>query len=83
MKVSQDFHSFSKHLADGFQLIRSEWTTYTIILFITIIVILWCNYKWSQRRIEKFATKLMGPPAYPIIGSALQFIGTHQRKRNK
>lgn len=80
MEISQDFspkfqHSYS---ASGFRLTRSELTAYGVISF---LVVLWCHYKWSRRHFEKLAAKMTGPPAYPIIGTGLQFIGTPQRKR--
>lgn len=45
------------------------------------IMVLWCYHKWSNRRIHRFASKLKGPPAYPLIGSLLEFTGNKQRKQ--
>lgn len=80
MEMSQDFHSTSKHSVSGFRLTRQELTTYAVISF---IVVLWCNYKWSRRHFEKLASKMTGPPAYPIIGAGLEFVGTPQRKEKR
>lgn len=80
MEMSQDFHSASKQSVGGFRLTRQELTTYAVISF---IVVLWCNYKWSRRHFEKLASKMTGPPAYPIIGAGLQFVGTPQRKEKR
>ncbi|CAH1715441.1 unnamed protein product [Aphis gossypii] len=54
----------------------TELTTYALVSF---IVVLWCYFKWKNRHFEKIASKLKGPPSYPIIGSALVSIGTHQQ----
>lgn len=66
---------------NGFRLTMPEVIAYPIIL--SFFVILWCRYKWNRRHFDKLASSLKGPPAYPIIGSALQFIGTPQSERNK
>ncbi|XP_027840519.2 cytochrome P450 4C1-like [Aphis gossypii] len=62
---------------NGFRLTMPEVIAYPIIL--SFFVILWCRYKWNRRHFDKLASSLKGPPAYPIIGSALQFIGTPQK----
>lgn len=77
MEMSQDFQSASKHSAGGFRLSKSELTAYAIISF---LVVLWCHFKWNRRHFEKLAAKLGGPPAYPIVGTGLEFVGTPQRK---
>ncbi|CAH1715439.1 unnamed protein product [Aphis gossypii] len=53
-----------------------ELTTYALVSF---IVVLWCYFKWKNRHFEKIASKLEGPPSYPIIGTGLESIGTHQQ----
>lgn len=42
------------------------------VLFLVFYVAL---YKWRRRRLEKLASQLPGPPALPIIGNGLEFIG--------
>lgn len=80
MEVSQDFHTNSKYSAGGgFQLSRTDFTTYGVIFF---TVVMWCHYKWNRRHFEKVASKMTGPPSYPIIGTGLEFVGTPQRKQN-
>jgi cytochrome P450 family 4 len=78
MEVSRNFHMNSKNSVTGFQMSRTELTGYVVISF---LVVLWCHYKWTRRRFENLAAKMTGPPAYPIIGSGLEFVGTPQRKR--
>lgn len=77
MEMSQDFHSATKDSLGGIRMTRTELTTYAIISF---LVVLWCNYKWNRRHFEKIASKMTGPPSYPIIGAGLQFVGTPERK---
>lgn len=79
MEVSQDFSLASKHSASGLRMTSTELTAYAVISF---IVVLWCHYKWNRRHFEKLASKMTGPPAYPIIGAGLEFVGTPQRKAN-
>lgn len=78
MEVSQDFPvSSPKYSTGGLRMTSTELTAYGIISF---IVVLWCHYKWNRRHFERLASKLTGPPAYPIIGAGLEFVGTPQRK---
>jgi len=79
MEVSQEFPATSKHAAGGLRMTSTELTAYAVISF---IVVLWCHYKWNRRHFERVASKMTGPPSYPIIGSGLEFIGTPQRKKN-
>ncbi|XP_050054621.1 cytochrome P450 4C1-like [Aphis gossypii] len=76
IEVSHDFQSTSKHSSGWFKMTITELTTYALVSF---IVVLWCYFKWKNRHFEKIASKLKGPPSYPIIGSALVSIGTHQQ----
>jgi len=79
MEVSQDFQSTSKHTSGWLQMTITELTTYALVSF---IVVSWCYFKWKNRHFEKIASKLEGPPSYPIIGTGLKCIGTHQRNTN-
>lgn len=79
MELSQDFPTTFKHSAGWLQMTITEFTTYTLVSF---IVVLWCYFKWKHRHFEKVASKMKGPPSYPIIGTGLESIGTHQRKTN-
>ncbi|XP_001951034.3 cytochrome P450 4C1 [Acyrthosiphon pisum] len=77
MEVSQDFPVSSlKHSAGGPRMTSTELTAYGVISF---IVVLWCHYKWNRRHFERLASKMTGPPAYPIIGAGLEFVGTPQQ----
>lgn len=60
-----------------FRLAVTEVLLYSAIIF---VVVLWCRYKWNKRHIDRLDAKLKGPPAYPIIGSALELLGTPERK---
>ena len=79
MEVSQDFPMTSKHSVGGLRMSSTELTAYGVISF---VVVLWCHYKWNRRHFERLASKMMGPPSYPIVGTGLEFVGTPQRKAN-
>ena len=52
-----------------------------MIAFIVILIVLlcvWLNFIWKQRKYYALASKLQGPPAFPLIGSTLSFIGSGQ-----
>ncbi|KAF0750338.1 cytochrome P450 4C1-like [Aphis craccivora] len=76
MEVSQEFPVSTKHSAGGIRMTSTELTGYAVISF---IVVLWCYFKWKQRPFERVASKMTGPPSYPIIGSGFEFIGTPQQ----
>ena len=44
-------------------------TLFTLICYIIV-------FKWRRRRLEKLAAILPGPPALPIIGNGLEFLGS-------
>lgn len=44
-------------------------TFFTLLCYIIV-------FKWRRRRLEKLAAELPGPPALPIIGNGLEFLGT-------
>ncbi|RZF47741.1 hypothetical protein LSTR_LSTR006005 [Laodelphax striatellus] len=41
------------------------------LLFVSLLL-----YKWRRRRLEKLAALMPGPPALPLIGNGLEFIGS-------
>jgi len=53
-----------------------------VYMFIVVLVVTWCYYKWQNRRFVKLAARMTGPPAYPIIGTGYQFIGSSERNGN-
>ncbi|KAF0747583.1 Uncharacterized protein FWK35_00018805, partial [Aphis craccivora] len=76
MDVSQEFSATSKHAAGRLRMTSTELTGYAVISF---IVVLWCYFKWKQRPFERVASKMTGPPSYPIIGISLEVMGTPQQ----
>ncbi|KAF0752653.1 cytochrome P450 4C1-like isoform X1, partial [Aphis craccivora] len=80
MEVSQDSPAISRYSAGWLQMTIIEFTFYALFSF---IVVLWCYFKWKNRHFEKVASKLKGPPSYPIIGTGLESIGTHQQFSDK
>jgi len=46
------------------------------ILVFSIFAFLWGYFQWTNRRFIKLAGDIRGPPAYPLIGSTLEFVGT-------
>jgi len=51
-------------------------------IIVVVLVMVWCYFKWQNRHFEKLAASMPGPPAYPIIGSGYQFIGSSERNEN-
>ncbi|XP_016658611.1 cytochrome P450 4C1 isoform X3 [Acyrthosiphon pisum] len=62
-----------------FRLAVSEVLLYSAIIS---VVVFWCSCKWNNRHINKLDSKMKGPPAYPIIGSALELLGTPEQVIN-
>lgn len=55
-----------------------------IIAYITvgILVVFWYYIKWNNRRFEKLAARMPGPPSYPMIGTGYKFIGSPESNEN-
>lgn len=51
-----------------------------VVLLITVIVVGVRIYLWNYIRMCYYAFKLPGPSAYPIIGNAALFFGSHEGK---
>ena len=49
---------------------------------VVIVVLMWCYFKWINRRFEKLADIIPGPRAYPFIGSGHQFLGSSESNEN-
>ncbi|XP_046665741.1 cytochrome P450 4C1-like [Homalodisca vitripennis] len=45
----------------------------TLAVFFSIVYV--ALFKWRRRRLEKLASQLPGPPALPVIGNGLEFLG--------
>jgi cytochrome P450 family 4 len=52
-------------------------------IIVVVLVMVWCYFKWQNRHFEKLAASMPGPPAYPIIGSGYQFIGSSEHIMSK
>ncbi|VVC39214.1 Cytochrome P450, E-class, group I,Cytochrome P450,Cytochrome P450, conserved site [Cinara cedri] len=73
MQMLQDVnYFFERPDILGFQVTGSDLIVNVVIFS---LIISWCVYIWNRRHYEKLASKIPGPPAYPIVGSMLQFIG--------
>ncbi|XP_044729743.1 cytochrome P450 4c21-like [Chrysoperla carnea] len=49
-----------------------------VVLLVTVIVVGLKIYLWNYIRICYYASKLPGPPAYPIIGNGALLFGSHE-----
>ncbi|XP_015366846.1 PREDICTED: cytochrome P450 4g15-like [Diuraphis noxia] len=54
-----------------------------VYMIIVVLVVIWCYHKWQNRHFEKLAVRMPGPPAYPIIGTGYQFIGSSEQIMSK
>lgn len=50
------------------------------VLIVTVCLSMLIQYHWKRRRLYYMASKIAGPPGLPIIGNALLFIGSTERK---
>jgi hypothetical protein len=52
------------------------------LLFILCLLLCYASFRFRRRRMEALAAKLSGPPAWPLVGNALQLLGsTHGKGR--
>lgn len=47
-----------------------------VSLLVPVIILFVIYYRLSRRRMYELASKIPGPEGYPVIGNALEFIGT-------
>jgi hypothetical protein len=50
-----------------------------LLLFLFVC---YTHFRYRRRRMEALAAKISGPPAWPIIGNALEFLGTTHGKEH-
>lgn len=50
------------------------------LLLILCLLLCYMSFRFRRRRMEALAAKLPGPPAWPLIGNALQFLGSSHGK---
>ena len=55
-------------------------TTVFLSLFIPAVVLYFIYFRLSRRHLLELAEKIPGPPALPIIGNALEFLGSSDGK---
>ncbi|VVC44950.1 Hypothetical protein CINCED_3A014120 [Cinara cedri] len=73
METSQDVYSEILYSTVKFRVTGTQLIFYAVIFLVLVLLI---KIKLNTIRYEKFAAKISGPPAYPIIGSLLEFIRT-------
>lgn len=58
-------------------------TTVFLSLLIPAVVLYYIYFRISRRHMIELAEKLPGPPALPIIGNALELLGSSDSKYKK
>lgn len=58
-------------------------TTVSLSLLIPAVVLYYIYFRISRRHMIELAEKLPGPPALPIIGNALELLGSSDSKYKK
>lgn len=51
-------------------------TTMFYMLLVPAIVLYYAYWRLSRRHLYELAEKIPGPPGLPLIGNALEFVGT-------
>lgn len=76
------------HSRESIQYPSSNFVAYFLLqmgpLVLTLCLILcYVSFRFRRRRMEALAAKISGPPAWPLVGNALQFLGsTHGKGRH-
>jgi hypothetical protein len=53
------------------------------LVLVLCLVLCYVSFRFRRRRMEALAAKISGPPAWPLVGNALQLLGsTHGKGRH-
>jgi hypothetical protein len=53
-----------------------------LLLIFFFLFLCYVHFRFRRRRMEALAAKIAGPPPWPIIGNALEFLGSTHGKRH-
>lgn len=88
IKLLQNFNFFSDKMSattaatPDLTASSSIWSATSVFYLLLLpAVVLWYAYwKISRRHLMELADKIPGPPGYPLLGSALEFVGSSAGK---